>query len=265
MIHKNLSCYNNYEIFEDNKLENEYRNSKLISSNCHVNFVKNIFGNKKINVVELGSGNSKTLYNFSLNNLLNYGFGFEISKTRHEFAEKWKEDLKIKNVKNILDNFLNIKNYEIKNIDLFFVVDLAFQFCEPIEDGSEKNILYDIYNLLNKNGKLILELDGCSKIINSSKINNKIWEEFDSSDPWQFSLWDCNYNEKNGFLNWDKTFISRNENKKDFSSVTLKIYRQTEIKKLLNEVGFKKISFYQNWNFGKMEDDGTEFIIVAEK
>lgn len=265
MIHKNLSCYNNYEIFENDKLEHEYRNSKLRSSNSHVNFVKNIFGDRKINVVELGSGNSKTLYNFSINNLLNYGFGFEISKTRYEFAEKWKKDLKIENVKNILDNFLNLKNYEIKNIDLFFVVDLAFQFCEPIEYGSEKNILFDIYNLLNENGKLILELDGCSKIINSSKINNKIWEEFDSSDPWQFSLWDCNYNEKNGFLNWDKTFISRNENKKDFSSVTLKIYKQTEIEKLLNEVGFKKINFYQNWRFGKMEDDGTEFIIVAEK
>jgi hypothetical protein len=265
MVHKNLSCYDNYEIFDNIELENQYRKSKLDSSNGHINFIKKIFDNQKINVVELGSGNSKTLYNLSLNDSLIYGFGFEVSKNRHEFAEKWKDDLKIKNVKNILDNFLNLKKYEINNIDLFFVVDLAFQFCEPIEEGCEKNILIDIYNLLNEKGKLILELDGCGKIINSSKINNKIWEEFNSNDPWQFSLWDCNYNEKNGFLNWDKTFISRNENKKDFSSVTLKIYTQKEIKKLLNKVGFKKINFYQDWNFGEMRDDKTEFIIVAEK
>ena len=265
MIHKNLICYNNYEIFDNQNLETQYREHKLNDSNSHVNFVKKIFNNKKINVVELGSGNSKTLYNFSINNILNYGFGFEISNTRHEFAERWKKDLKINNVKNILDNFLNLKDYEINNIDLFFIVDLAFQFCEPIQIGSDKKILYDIYNLLNKNGKLIIELDGCGKIINSSKINNKFWQEFNFPDPWQFSLWDCDYNNETKFLNWNKTFISRNENKKDFSSVTLRIYTQKEIEKILSEVGFKNITFYQDWNFGKMENDETEFIIVAEK
>jgi SAM-dependent methyltransferase len=265
MIHKNLSCYNNYEIFDNNELEKQYRESKLSSSNSHVNFVKNIFDNQKINAVELGSGNSKTLYKLSISNILNYGFGFEISKTRHEFAEKWKKDLEINNVENIFDNFLNLKNYQIKNVDLFFVVDLAFQFCEPIEKGSDKKILCDIYDLLNHKGKLILELDGCGKIINSSKINNKIWEEFDSDDPWQFSLWNCNYNEKNQFLNWDKIFINRNENKKDFSSVILKIYKKEKIKNLLNEVGFKKINFYQDWDFSEMKTDKTNFIIVAEK
>ena len=47
--------------------------------------------------------------------------------------------------------------------------------------------------------------------------------------------------------------------------MTLRIYTQKEIEKILSEVGFKNITFYQDWNFGKMENDETEFIIVAEK
>lgn len=265
MTHKNLLSYNTFEIFDNFEKEELYRKLKLISCEKQVEFIKKIFDSKKINVVELGSGNSKLLYNLSINNVLNYGTGFEVSKNRYEFAEKWKKDLKINNVNNVLDNFLNIGKYNLKSIDLFFMVDLSFQFCEPIEKYSERNILFQIYNLLNNEGKLILELDGCGKIIKSSKINNKIWEEFNFEDPWQFSLWNCSFDEKNKFLNWDKIFISRDDNKKDFSSVTLKVYNKKEIKELLCDVGFKKITFYQDWDFNEMKDDETEFIIIAEK
>ena len=265
MTNKNLECYNNYEIFLDEFMENEYRKSKLISSEVHKNFIKKIFDSKKINVVELGSGNSKILYNLSLNNILEQGYGFEISNSRHAFAEKWKSDLKIENVENIQDNFLNIKNYDIENVDLFISVDLSFQFCEPIDEGSEKKLLNNIYNILKPEGKLIMELDGCGRIIESSNINTKIWEEFQKPDPWQFSLWECNYDKKTNFLTWNKTFISRNDNKKDYSSVVLKIYDKEKIEKLLSKSGFKKIFFYQNWNFDILTNDSLEFIIVAEK
>jgi SAM-dependent methyltransferase len=265
MTHKNLECYNNYEIFLDDLSENEYRKSKLISSNEHVSFINKIFNSKKINVVELGSGNSKTLYNLSLNNLLEKGYGFEISNSRYSFAEKWKSDLKISNVTNINDNFLNIKNYNITNIDLCISVDLSFQFCEPIESGSEKKLLDNIYSILNPGGKLIIELDGCGQMVKSSKTNNKSWQEFYEPDPWQFSLWEYSFDEETNFLTWNKTFISRNNNKHDYSSVILKIYNKNNFEKLLSKSGFKNIKFYQNSNFDNLNNDGLEFIVVAEK
>jgi hypothetical protein len=265
MEHKNLHSYDNYELFTDNDLESNYRESKLLSSEQHVNFIKKKFENKKINVVELGSGNSKTLFNLSLSNVLNHGYGFEISKSRHRFAQKWKEDLKIQNVENILDDFMNIKKHNVKNIDLFFIVDIAFQFCEPIKQGSDKKLLFEIYDILNIDGKLILEIDGCGKIINSTKINNKIWEEFDDKDPWQFSLWDCKYNEDLSFLYWDKTFINRNDNSKCYSSVVLKIYKKNEITNLLKEIGFKNINLYSDWDLSEYKDDYGNYIIVCEK
>ena len=102
-------------------------------------------------------------------------------------------------------------------------------------------------------------------VILLNNINTKIWEEYQKPDPWQFSLWECNYDKKTNFLTWNKTFISRNDNKKDYSSVVLKIYDKEKIEKLLSESGFKKIFFYQNWNFDILTNDSLEFIIVAEK
>lgn len=265
MTHKNLSCYNNYEQFDDYQKEEEYKKSKLYDCNKHVNFINKIFSSKKIKVVELGSGNSKFLYNLSLNNLLDVGYAFEISKSRHEFAEKWKTELKVKNVRNILDNFLNVHNYDFKNIDLVFISDLAFQFCEPIESGSDSKLLEHIYKILKFDGVLVLELDGCKNLISSYKTNNKKWEEFKDSDPWQYSLWEYTYDETKKLLNWDKIFIHRHKNIKDFSSVVLKIYEQKEIEELLLNIGFKKITFFQDWYFEKMYDDGKEFILIAEK
>jgi hypothetical protein len=96
-------------------------------------------------------------------------------------------------------------------------------------------------------------------------MGGKIWDEFDYPDPWQYSLWDCKFDDSNNFLTWDKTFISRDENKKSNSSVILKIYNKEQIKNLLLSVGFKNIIFFQDWELGEFNCDGTEFIIIAEK
>lgn len=265
MNHKNLECYDNYEIFSNLLSEQQYRDSKLKGCSKQIEFIIKLVNQSKIKVVELGSGNSKILYGLSMASVISEGYGLEISESRHYFAEKWKKDLQIKNVENIKSNFLELKKFRLDNVDLFLVLDLAFQFCEPIETNSEVKLLSQIYNSLTKNGKLILELDGCKKNIESIKFGGKTWEEFNISDPWQYSLWDCNLDIEKSFLTLNKTFINRNSNLKDFSSVILKLYKKEEIKNLLLSVGFKKIDFYQNWGGHSMENDDSEFIIVAEK
>jgi len=264
MTHKNLNAYNGYELFYDYDEIKKYRQSKLDDCEKNLKFIKCFF-KEKINILELGSGNSKLLYNLNSKNMLNFGYGFEISSDRFNFAENWKKDLKINNVKNICDNFLNLGKYNLSEIDLCYMPDLSFQFCEPISDGSEFDLLSSIYQSLKDNGKIIIELDGCKNILESTKLTGKIWEEFDDPDPWQYSLWDCKFDNLRQFLTWDKTFISRHENKKVNSSVVLKIYDKEMIKELLLSVGFKNITFFQDWDLNEFNNDGVEFIIVAEK
>jgi SAM-dependent methyltransferase len=171
----------------------------------------------------------------------------------------------VENVININDDFLNLKNYDIKNIDVCFLVDLAFQFAEPINYKSEIKILELIYQSLKNGGKIVLELDGCNKIIQNIKTTTKIWEEFGGDDPWRYSLWECDYKKNNNFLKWKKTYISKDLSKTDFSEIVLKLYTKKTIKDLLLKVGFKKIKFYNDWFGNKFINDKSEFIVVATK
>lgn len=262
--HINLKAYDNFEFFNSTIEEENYKREKLKSCEKHIDFITTITNKKKLNFLELGSGNSKVSINLNLNNILNIANNFEISNNRIIFADKWKNQLGYENINNIKDNFLNLKNYNIKNVDICFCVDLAFQFVEPIEENSEFELLKMVYNSLSNNGKLVLELDGCKKIINNSE-NNKIWEEFNEPDPWVYSLWDCNFNFKNKFLNWKKTYISRDMLKIDFTEILIKIYEKEEIKKLLESVGFNNITFYKNWSMDDFDNDHSEFIVLASK
>jgi SAM-dependent methyltransferase len=261
-MHKNFLAYDNYEIFQNPTEEDLYRQSKLKSCDEQVNFIKKLIKKDKIIFLELGSGNSKMLFNLEKNKLLFEGYGIEFSKSRFDFSEKWKKDSNTNIIFNFNEDFIKFDYNSLKKIDIAFCVDLAFQFCEPIKEESDIFLLKRIYNQLEVNGTIILELDGCKNIIETIPYSKKIWEEFPETDPWRFSLWNCNYN--NSLLEWDKIFIGR---KGDFSEtkITLKIYKQEEIKKLLIKSGFVNINFYKNWSMDQFENDDYSFIVTGEK
>lgn len=261
-MHKNLLAYENYEMFNDTIEENKYRESKLKSCDEQVHFLKKIIKKDKINFLELGSGNSKMLFNLEKNKILNEGYGIEFSKSRFDFSQKWKGDTKTHNVHNFNEDFISFNYNKLEKIDVAFCVDLAFQFCEPIKNGSDRFLLKKIYEQLNDDGILILELDGCKNIIETIPYSKKIWEEFPESDPWRFSLWNCNY--KNSLLEWDKIFIGRKGELSE-TKIILKIYEKNEIYKILEDIGFVNINFYKNWQMDEFENDYYSFIVTGEK
>jgi len=264
--HINLIAYDHFE-----KLENfgdridEYRQSKLDSAKGHVNFIKNYFSGKQISVLELGSGNSKTLFALEKAGILRKGYGIEISKFRFEFAQLWKKEWDFKRVENINANVIDINFEDFEDFDLCFCVDLAFQFLEPIEEGKAFEILKNINKKL-RGGGIILELDGCDRILSRIRNGNvKLWEEFSLPDPWRYSLWDCTYDSENKFLKWKKIFIKRNEFGFSDSSVILRVYKKDEICSLLENAGFKKVELYADWEGTDFKDDTFEYIVVGSK
>jgi SAM-dependent methyltransferase len=261
--HKNLSAYDTYELFLDVDVENEYRKSKLKSCEKHVSLLSKEF-NRKIKILELGSGNSKLLINLHNKNMLDLGWGLEISKSRFDFSDKWIKDLGIKNIK-IFNHDLISFNYElVDDLDVCICVDLCLQFLDPIENKSSNKVLKNVFDKLKIGGKLILELDYCGYIIDKLPYTSKIWEEFSKDDPWRYSLWDCSFNNNTNILNWKKTFISR-EDKYEETEIFLKIFSRTEIETILNKIGFKNIRVYKDWEYSDFENDFGEFIIIAEK
>ncbi len=265
--HINLVTYDDFERLDGfaGGMEN-YRRSKLKSAEGHVSFIKKLFPKKKITVLELGSGNSKTLFALEKAGVLGKGYGLEVSKSRYKFAELWKKEGGFECVENKNVDVLAANLHEFKSIDLYFCVDLAFQFFEPIKKGSAKRILQDVYKQLEPGGKIILELDGCERILGRMRDGGvKLWEEFERPDPWQYSLWNCTFDSKNKCMQWRKVFIKRNEFGRSENKAVLRIYKKDDVKKLLKEVGFSKVDLYEDWKGRRFRDDKGEYIVVGIK
>ena len=262
-IHGNNTAYDGFESnFSDRCEILNYRKSKIKSVYRKINFVKKLF-NKKINVLDVGSGNSKFLYGLNELGILNKGYGVEISKSRHEFAEKWLTDLGINNVENINSNFFDINLKNLPNFDLIYCSDLVFQFFEPTSEGNDIKFLNSVYEKMSDGSIILLELDTYDRIL-ASMVNNKskLWNEFGKNDPWRYLLWDCEYDNK--CMTFNKTFIKRDLSEISNSLTVERRYDRKESEKILKRCKFNNIKLFEYWeNEFDMEND--EYIIIGKK
>ena len=263
-MHYNFTAFDEFEIFSSNEEMKKYRQLKINEVQKNISFVKKHF-DRKIDVLEIGSGNSKFLYALEQHGLLKSGYGVDVSKSRIDFANKWKNDLNLKNVQNIHKNILESNMSEFPQVDLIYCVDMAFQLFDPAFQGSDINFLNSCYKKLKNGGKIILELDNNHKILNSLHNNNaKLWQEFDSSDPWMYLLWDCDYEPKKSYLHIKKTFIKRDLSKISRNNICLRVYTHSDIINILDNLSFKNMQIHNCWHKqGDMSDD--EFVIIGEK
>jgi hypothetical protein len=109
--HVNLIAYDDVENLNrfDDITFKTYCDAKINSCDKHIDFIKNNCideNNWTGRILEVGSGNSKLLYRMEREGLLAAGYGFEISASRYQFAEKFKKYVNSRRVKNINDNIL---------------------------------------------------------------------------------------------------------------------------------------------------------------
>lgn len=271
----NLNSYDNVESLSNfkNDLEiQQYREHKLEETVRTVNFLRKIFLHdvleRGIKVLELGSGNSKLLYQLAVQKLLNQGYGIEVSKSRFDFAEKWKKDLQINNVENINENILDIDIERFSGIDLFICVDNALQFLEPIKKNSVVELFSRLSEILHKDGYVVLELWSMHNILKNIYINNgiyKTWQEFGDFDPFSHSVESLELDDEN-YVVWNKHFLHRHDlTKNSYMKNILKPYSPKEISRLLTDTGFRDIRIYKNFEFEPYEYNHDEYVVIAKK
>jgi len=273
----NLTGYDNVEKISNFKNDDElkqYRKDKLDEVLSRVKFIKKSFDNEKlinkINVLELGSGNSKLLYQLDNQNFLNKGYGVEISKSRYEFAEKWKKDLNIKNIENINENVLDLDMKRFGTIDLIICVDLILQFLEPIKKNSIQDILKNMEHTLSDDGCIILELWSFKNILKKINQNNglfKTWMKFGDSDPFSFVIESLETDDED-FIIWNKHFIHKHrliDDERNIMRNVLKPYSPQEITKLLNNAGFNEIKIFKNSECESYDENQDEYLVLAKR
>lgn len=277
-IISNLISYENFELLENfpNKvILNEYRQNKLTEAKRTINFLKEFLTQeqilKKLDVLDLGSGNSKLLFQLCIENMLNQGYGIEVSKSRFDFAEKWKNDEKISNVNNINSNILEVNYNNFKTIDIAICEDYTLQFLEPLVQNSVYSLLSKIYSVLDKNGILLLELSTMNFLKTKITENNgiyKTWEELDDTDPFAFLMQDISFDSNQNIV-INKKFIHKTKSPTQFLSKTkyiLKPYSKEEISEILKKSGFTNIKIFENFDEHSFQCQPHEcFVVIARK
>lgn len=265
--HVNLTAYDDVENLANFTYEEfiSYCEDKIKSCNKHISFIKNLkIKNHTLEVFEIGSGNSKLLYALEKAEILENGYGVEISPSRHLFAQKFKEYINSKKVTNLNKNIFDIE--DIGKFDLIIAVDIVLQLISPISIDAEKNLMNWIQNNLKEDGYVIFELWSFSKILEQLALSNNdmnIWKEFPSSDPFKYILSSIKQDDA-GNLQWNKTFIKRASFEESKFHNVLKPYSKEQIITLLKEYGFKEIKLFDYWaDVDDCEDD--EYIVIAKK
>jgi hypothetical protein len=263
-LHKNFTAFEDFETSFTSKDDIDcYRKEKMAEVKKNVSFIKKRF-NKRINVLEVGSGNSKLLYSLEEEGILKEGYGVDISKSRINFANLWKRDIQSK-VNNVCANILDYDLTILPNFDLIYCSDMAFQLFEPVKKGTEHFLIKKFFSKLAIDGKIILELDDSKSLLELMQDNKvKTWQEFDESDPWKYLLWDSSYSRETKYLKTKKVFIKRDMSEISKSEIVLKLYNREAAKSLLRKHFFKNVEIFENWSISG-DTNTDEFIVLGVK
>lgn len=217
----------------------EYCDKKLESCEYDLEFIKNnIYSNHKLSVCEIGTGNGKLLFAMEKDGLLGEGgIGYEVSKSRCECAERFKKLMGCNLSQIINKNFLEDK--QDRRFDLIIAVDIVIQIISPLYDNAEEDMFKWIYEHLEDNGALFLELVDYSEIIEGLKNNQIIrnWEEFPEADAYRYGLYSRRLDDDGNIVK-DKIFIRRSDGEPWISQNVVKSYSRIGICDVLRRYGF---------------------------
>jgi len=260
----NYRSYRNVEnlkYFNSNSIKN-YCNQKLISCNGHIKFIKKEIKNKDNNwsgkICEIGSGNGKLLYRLELENLLKFGIGFEISRSRFKFSKKFSEITNSKLVKILNKNFLNSK-LKKNSFDLIIGVDIVFNLISANSIKEQSKFLNLCKKYLKKGGTLLVEVMSFEKHIDILK-TNKFYKKkfyFDKLDP--FESVDVKYKLIDKKIYIRKKFFHKNGSISNFSNFVKPIPKNFWDK--LNEWNVKIFDYWNN----KSDTPEDEYIVILNK
>lgn len=191
-------------------------------------------------VVEIGSGNSKLLYSLEREGLLAEGFGLEVSASRHEFAQAFKEWAGSRKTTNVHANVFETD--PIPGCDLVCGMDLVLQLLAEMSDDAEDAILEWIHRSLKPGGFLLAEIRDFMPWIQLAHRSEsgaaQFWDEFPPPDPWRYLLNRMTVHHDDRTVQWEKTFIKRDSNELWYNTLDLRQYTPNAFSALLERHGF---------------------------
>ncbi len=219
-----------------------YRKEILKNFKPMAEFIKDIIPNKKLKVLEIGSGNSSLLYNLAFMDRLDCAIGIELAKSRHVFAEQWKKDSKIKNVNNINKDFRGVST-KGSSWDIFICNSTLQYFNHSLCNS----LLKKASNSLSKGGYIVIDVPNYINNI-SKMVDGKytFLRELPNTNPFKWAVYELSSNQTNNhgmYINTSKYFDNKGNmitSKEDI----IYYWDEKTIRKLLSFHNFGSIKIY---------------------
>jgi len=164
----NVSAYDEVEAMSNYATQTEleaYRSERLDKYEPYVRLFRALgVPAGGLRVVDVGSGSSAFLYGLERAGMLCNGLAIERSPTRHEFAERWREDEGFRAVTNVKANFADVE-LDRAAFDRFSVIDETYLYLRPQDEAYPALLFAAARNALVPDGMLVLDFRNDAPIV----------------------------------------------------------------------------------------------------
>lgn len=157
-------------------------------------------------------------------------------------------------------------NQDIIELDLNRKFDAVISFCDGINyivNRDDLNKVFEnVYKHLNSGGLFIFDISSEYKLKNI--LGNNTFAETSEDSAY---IWENYYDEETRILEFDLNIFVEDEGVyiRSLESHIQKAHKVEELKKILEDKGFKIIGAYGNIDFGPIEEDSERVFICAQK
>jgi SAM-dependent methyltransferase len=264
-----LSAYEGLEApesFPDPVALERYRTGLLARSRPQADFlVKHV--QDKPHVLEIGCGNGRLLIELARRNAIGTGLGLDIARSRVDFARAWARDESCDQLEFAVADVLD---WPLRPGAFGAVLCMTgvFAYFEPLAAGTASSLVRKLYEGLEPNGLVCLELYPHSAyrvLLEATGGQARIWSELPVDDPWRFYLSALSLDESGDVLTHEKTFIHRTNGRIDSGRrERIYLYSEERAREALTSARFREIRVYESWS-GEPYGGGEVMVVTARK
>lgn len=267
----NLSAYQEVEAASNYGSAEEllrYRSLLLDKSRPAADCVRTIVGSgAPFRVLEICAGSSRLLFALEALGAIQQAIGVEVSRSRHDFAEHWKHDLKSDRVQNIL-SAADRYHFTETGLDVVVMIDGALSYIYPCGDKMPGDILGRAFDALSPGGKVLLEFD----VLSAEKTDilrrdgsYRNWYYGHEKDAFRFALYETRV------LDWEQMvvencsiYLPRSGGEDRVKREHYKYYSPDELSVLLSGIGYST-EFFGSFGLTAVGAQSSSLIVVATK
>ena len=223
MKHINLTAYEGVESlnrFDPVNFRN-YCDDKLKSCDKHIAFLKESFPARPLRVLEIGSGSGKLLFRLEHENMIEYGMGFEVSRSRCNFAAEFAKYCESKKVIIRNEDFIEADLHG-EVFDCVIGIDVVTNLIGAISESHTEKMLRKASSCLSRGGGIVLELMTCEREINFIRQTEngifRTYKKFGETDPFLVGLDEFSLDIRSNLV-WNKEFVAKDGGISSFQNI----------------------------------------------